>query len=61
MTKQVTVQSTGYTSLKTNPGGRMIPWINLRGFWLEQVGFESGTQYIIKVYDGRLVLKIVDG
>jgi len=32
--------------LKTNPGvgaWRRIPWINLRGFWLEQAEFEIGA------------------
>ncbi|WP_082378969.1 SymE family type I addiction module toxin [Marinagarivorans algicola] len=63
-TRQVTVQSTGYPPLKTNPGAgawRRIPWINLRGFWLEQAEFEIETQYTIEVYDRRLVFKIVDG
>jgi hypothetical protein len=61
-TKQVTVQSTVYPPLKTNPGAgtwRRIPWINLRGFWLEQAGFEIGTQYTIEVYDKKLVFTAV--
>ena len=32
-----------------------IPWINLRGFWLEQAGFQIGTAYTIQAYDGKLV------
>ncbi|MEJ2418199.1 MAG: SymE family type I addiction module toxin [Exilibacterium sp.] len=63
-TKHATVQYSTYPPLKNNPGAgawRRIPWINLRGFWLEQAGFEIGTQYTIEVYDRRLVFKIVDG
>ena len=62
ISKQVIVQSAGYPPLKTNPGAgawRRIPWINLRGFWLEQAGFEIGAPYTIEVYDRRLVFKIV--
>ncbi|PCK04344.1 MAG: hypothetical protein COA42_19275 [Alteromonadaceae bacterium] len=50
-------------SLKSNPctgAWRRIPWINLRGFWLEQAGFEIGAQYTIEVYDRRLVFSVVD-
>lgn len=60
-TKQVTVQSTAYPPLKTNPGAgawRRIPWINLRGFWLEEVGFEIGTQYTIEVHDKKLIFTV---
>ncbi len=60
-TKRVTVQSTGYPPLKSDPGcgaWRRIPWINLRGFWLEQVGFEMGTPYTIEVYDKTLVFRV---
>ena len=60
-TKQVTVQSTAYPPLKTHPGTgawRRIPWINLRGFWLQQAGLEVGTQYTIEVYDKKLIFKI---
>ena len=61
-TKQVTVQSTAYPPLKANPGAgawRRIPWINLRGFWLEEVGFEIGTRYTIEVYDKKLIFTVV--
>lgn len=60
-TKQATVQTTGYPPLKSNQGcgaWRKIPWINLRGFWLEQAGFEIGTQYTIEVYDKKLVFTV---
>lgn len=60
-TKQVTVQSTGYPPLKNDNGAgawRKIPWINLRGFWLEQAGFEIGMPYTIEVYDKKLVFTV---
>ncbi len=62
-TIKVKVQSTGYPPLKSNPGlcgCRRIPWINLRGFWLEHAGFEIGVRYTIEVYDRRLVFRVVD-
>jgi len=34
---------------------RHIPWINLRGFWLEQAGFTIGTQYTITAYDKKMI------
>ncbi len=48
--------------VKTNPSGsgRSIPWINLRGFWLERAGFRAGTKYTIEVYEGKLVLVVAD-
>jgi len=61
-TKQVTVQSAGYPPLKTDPGAgdwRKTPWINLRGFWLEEAGFEIGTQYTIKVHNKKLIFTVV--
>ncbi|WP_017444181.1 SymE family type I addiction module toxin [Gayadomonas joobiniege] len=48
--------------LKNDTGAgawRKIPWINLRGFWLEQAGFEIGTPYTIEVYDKKLVFTVV--
>ena len=59
--RQATVLSIGYPPLKSNPGCgacRHVPWINLRGFWLEQAGFSIGTQYTIEVYEGKLVFLI---
>ena len=56
--KRATVLTAGYPYLKSNNGAgawRKIPWINLRGFWLEQVGFHIGTLYTIQTYDGKLV------
>ena len=57
-TRQAKVLSIGYPPLKSNPGSgawRSVPWINLRGFWLEQAGVSIGTPYTIKVYNGKLV------
>jgi hypothetical protein len=59
---QAKVLSIGYPPLKSNPGSgayRNVPWIKLRGHWLEQAGFAIGTPYTIEVYDGKLVF-IVD-
>ena len=61
-TWQAKVLSIGYPPLKSNPGSgawRNVPWINLRGHWLEQAGFAIGTQYTIEVYHGKLVFTAV--
>lgn len=57
-TKHATVLTAGYPPLKSDPGcgaWRRIPWINLRGFWLEQAGFQIGTSYTIEIHDGILI------
>ena len=56
--RQAKVLIIGYPPLKANSGSgayRNVPWINLKGHWLEQAGFAIGTPYTIKVYDGKLV------
>jgi hypothetical protein len=37
---------------------RRVPWINLRGHWLAQAGFEIGTPYRIEVRDKKLLLVV---
>jgi len=46
------------TPLKDNPtgAGRPVPWIQMRGHWLQQSGFEIDTPVKIRVMDGCLVL-----
>lgn len=43
---------------KHNPEGygRSIPLIQIKGYWLQQTGFEIGTPITVEVTDGRLVL-----
>ncbi len=45
-------------NLKDNPrgAGRPIPWIQLKGFWLQQAGFEINTPVKVRVMEGCLVL-----
>lgn len=44
--------------LKDDPvgAGRPVPWIQLRGHWLKQAGFEINTPVKVRVMDGCLVL-----
>lgn len=47
----------------TNPNRRAyaqitVPWLNLKGKWLQEAGFEIGTPIIIMVAPGRLVISI---
>ncbi len=36
--------------------GRPVPWIQLKGYWLQQAGFEINTPVKVRVMDGCLVL-----
>ncbi|MBL1276435.1 MAG: type I toxin-antitoxin system SymE family toxin [Ectothiorhodospiraceae bacterium] len=36
--------------------GRPIPWIQLKGHWLQQAGFEINTPVKVRVMEGCLVL-----
>jgi len=36
--------------------GRPIPWIQLKGFWLRQAGFEINTPVKVRVMEGCLVI-----
>jgi hypothetical protein len=44
--------------LKDDPSGagRAVPWIQLKGYWLQQAGFEIDTPVKVRVMDGCLVL-----
>jgi hypothetical protein len=56
--RSITVTSTLQTH-KTSYGEmreRKVPWIRLRGIWLEQAGFTIGTPVRIRVMSGCLVL-----
>lgn len=54
-----TVQTAIYPPLpNTASVGRRVPWINLRGHWLEQAGFGIGTKYRIEVRDKKLLLVV---
>ena len=58
--KYATVQTAGYPPLTVDPLGRWrsVPWINLRGFWLEEFGFRRGQLYGIEAYEQCLVLSV---
>jgi len=36
--------------------GRPVPWIQLKGYWLRQAGFEINTPVKVRVMEGCLVL-----
>jgi toxic protein SymE len=44
--------------LKDDPAGagRPVPWIQLKGHWLQQAGFEINTPVKVRVMNGCLVL-----
>ena len=45
-------------TLKDDPigAGRPVPWIQLKGYWLQQAGFEINTPVKVRVMEGCLVL-----
>ncbi|MCU7920886.1 MAG: type I toxin-antitoxin system SymE family toxin [Candidatus Thiodiazotropha sp. (ex Epidulcina cf. delphinae)] len=40
--------------------GRPVPWIQLKGHWLKQAGFEINTPVKVRVMPGCLVLTLVE-
>ncbi|SHN29500.1 SymE family type I addiction module toxin [Chitinophaga sp. CF418] len=38
-------------------GGRSIPWLNVRGLWLEEAGFNVGDPIDIIVSKEKLIIK----
>lgn len=43
-----------------NSGNRSVPWIQMKGHWLRQAGFEIDTPIKVRVMEGCLVLTIND-
>ena len=41
-----------------NSGCRSVPWIQMKGHWLRQAGFEIDTPIKVRMMDGCLVLTI---
>jgi toxic protein SymE len=37
-------------------GSRAVPWIQMKGHWLDQAGFSIDTPVTVRVMDGCLVL-----
>ena len=63
--RKASVNSAYYNALKPKHighyrCGRFVPWINLRGFWLQNAGFEVGKPYEIEVFENKLVLTLSD-
>jgi len=59
--RTIKVHKTHYMhQLKNDPcgAGRPVPWIQLKGHWLQQAGFEIHSPVKIRVMDGCLVLTI---
>jgi hypothetical protein len=38
------------------PGDRVVPFLRLRGRWLEELGFEAGVKVAVAAEPGRLVI-----
>lgn len=46
-----------YRSLQTSWQGKVVPWLNVNGVWLEQAGFSVGDQVEITVEKNQLIIK----
>ena len=46
----------GYTRDECRRRPRLVPFIRLRGLWLEQAGFHCNDQINVEVSEGRLVI-----
>lgn len=40
--------------------GRAVPWINIKGHWLREAGFEIDAPVKVRVMDGCLVLTLME-
>ena len=40
------------------PGGRVVPYLRVRGLWLERLGFLPGSRVRVEARHGRLVLTV---
>ena len=38
-------------------GSKTVPEINLKGLWLEAVGFKAGSKVVIQVRENELIIK----
>jgi len=49
--------------LKGDPvgAGRPVPWIQLKGYWLREAGFEIDTPVKVRVMEGCLMLTTTEG
>ncbi len=57
--RSIKVNKTHYMrQLKGNDSGagRPVPWIQMKGHWLQQAGFEIDTPVKVRVMEGCLVL-----
>lgn len=39
---------------------RAVPWVQLKGYWLEQAGFNIDTPIQVRIMNGCLVLTIIE-
>lgn len=59
--KRIKVTKTFYPQLTNKERslyqrGRAVPWIQMKGLWLEQAGFEINTPIKVRIMSGSLVL-----
>jgi toxic protein SymE len=62
-TRKIKVNQIHYMrQLKNDPAGagRSVPWIQLKGYWLNHAGFQINTPVKVRVMEGCLVLTVQD-
>ena len=35
-----------------------VPWINMKGYWLDEAGFTINTPLVVKIRKGKIVLTV---
>lgn len=57
--KQITIGEHYYPPLKHQCRSRPVPWLQLKGYWLQDLGFEQRSQVTIRAMAGCLVLTVL--
>lgn len=47
-----------HTSLQRHKVPEAVPWVQIKGYWLNQAGFSIGKNIKVRVRPGCLVLKV---
>lgn len=58
--KQVKVHGRYRSCEQSVTGNRAVPWLNVSGVWLEELGFKVGDQVRITTRDKLLIIEPLD-
>ena len=46
-------------NIRSNKAAPPVPWIHVKGYWLNKTGFTIGTPVCMEVSDGCLVIRAI--